>query len=391
MTYVKKGLFLIIGTALMVILVPAAGGVYLLPQALLQPLEENEMWSAVGEMIGLMLLPGGVVGFAACHSRLLGAAEFAVFAVCGFVGGPNPWWMVTAALLVLSYLFCIHDRVGRYDELGAYDRISVLVPAIGATRWIEKTGPVAVCNAIGKVIAVILMIAAAALPYFQTFANQNIQRGTAAGIALAGSPLVAFGNTLTGVMLYHVFLPLCAVLCAKYLFFKLKLAKVIAFVLGGYNAYRGLFILMPVLLSVANGGAAPDEEIGLPVFDNLFGAEACFLVAMLLGGVACIAVAVGKKSNLITDFCVSEGGCPAMKCITMAALLSVLAYVVAPAVIYVVWIIVAAVFLLLTATAIGAVPKNDNAFDWTWYNMRRNQGMSHNEAFVDAQIHASKK
>ena len=75
----------------------------------------------------------------------------------------------------------------------------------------------------------------------------------------------------------------------------------------------------------------------------------------------------------------------------MAALFSVLAYIISPVVIYVAWAIIALVFLILSAVAISAVPKNDNAFDWTWYNMRRNQGMSHNQAFVDAQIHASQK
>ena len=125
------------------------------------------------------------------------------------------------------------------------------------------------------------------------------------------------------------------------------------------------------------------------MFDNLFGVEACFLVAMLLGGIMCIKIALDKKSNFITKVCISEDGSSAVKCILMAALFSVLAYIISPVVIYVAWAIIALVFLILSAVAISAVPKNDNAFDWTWYNMRRNQGMSHNEAFVDAQIHTS--
>ena len=391
MTYIKKGFFLIVGTALMVILLLAAGGVHLLPEYVFKSLMENELWSAVGGMFTMMLLPGAVVGFAACNSRILGLVEFAVFVVCGFIGGLNLWWIITAVLLVLSYLFCIRDNVGFYDDLNTYDRISVLVPAIGATHFIEEYGLEDIFNTIGKIVAVILMIGAVVCPYFQTFANQNIERGTVVGNALAGSPLVAFGNTLTGVMLYHVFLPLCAVLCAKYLFFKLKLAKVIAFVLGGYNAYRGLFILMPILLSVSNGGATPDQEIGLPVFDNLFGIEACFLTAMLLGGIMCIKIALDKKNNFITKVCISEDGSSAVKCILMAALFSVLAYIISPVVIYVAWAIIALVFLILSAVAISAVPEGGNGFDWTWYNMRRNQGMSHNQAFVDAQIHASQK
>ena len=78
----------------------------------------------------------------------------------------------------------------------------------------------------------------------------------------------------------------------------------------------------------------------------------------------------------------------AMKCILMAALFSVLAYIISPVVIYVAWAIIALVFLILSAAAMNAVPEG-GGFDWTWYNMRRNQGMSHNEAFVDAQIHTS--
>ena len=388
MTYIKKGLFLIVGTALMVMLLLAAGGVYLLPEYVFQSLMEGELWSAVGGMFSMMLLPGAVVGFAACHSRILGTLEFAVFVVCGFIGGLNLWWIITAVLLCLSYLFCIRDNVGFYDDLGTYDRISVLVPAVGATRFIEALGLEDLFDAIGKIVAVILMIGAVVCSYFQTFANQNIERGTVVGNALADSPLVTFGNTLTGVMLYYVFLPLCAVLCAKYVFFKLKLAKIIAFVLGGYNAYRGCFILMPILMSVANGGASPDEEIGLPVFDNLFGIEACFLVAMLLGGIMCIKIALDKKSNFITKVCINEDGSSAVKCILMAALFSVLAYIIAPAVIYVAWAIIAFIFLCMSAAAMNAIPEG-GGFDWTWYNMRRNQGMSHSEAFVDAQIHAS--
>ena len=360
----------------------------MLPEYVFKSLMENELWSAVGGMFSMMLLPGAVVGFAACHSRILGVLEFAVFVVCGFIGGLNLWWIITAVLLILSYLFCIRDNVGFYDDLNTYDRISVLVPAIGATHFIEEFGLEDIFNTIGKIVAVILMIGAVVCPYFQTFANQNIERGTVVGNALANSPLVTFGNTLTGVMLYYVFLPLCAVLCAKYLFFKLKLAKVIAFVLGGYNAYRGCFILMPILMSVANGGASPDEEIGLPVFDNLFGVEACFLVAMLLGGIMCIKIALDKKSNFITKVCINEDGSSAVKCILMAALFSVLAYIIAPVVIYVAWAIIAFIFLCLSAAAMNAIPEG-GGFDWTWYNMRRNQGMSHNEAFVDAQIHTS--
>ena len=76
----------------------------------------------------------------------------------------------------------------------------------------------------------------------------------------------------------------------------------------------------------------------------------------------------------------------------MAALFSVLAYIISPVVIYVAWAIVALVFLILSAVAISAVPEGGNGgIDWTWYNMRRNQGMSHSEAFNDARIHASQK
>lgn len=49
MTYIKKGFFLIVGTALMVILLLAAGGVHLLPEYVFKSLMENELWSAVGE------------------------------------------------------------------------------------------------------------------------------------------------------------------------------------------------------------------------------------------------------------------------------------------------------------------------------------------------------
>ena len=62
MTYIKKGFFLIVGTALMVVLLLAAGGVHLLPEYVFKSLMENELWSAVGGMFSMMLLPGAVVG-----------------------------------------------------------------------------------------------------------------------------------------------------------------------------------------------------------------------------------------------------------------------------------------------------------------------------------------
>lgn len=105
-----------------------------------------------------MLVPGFVVGYAACQSRILGAVWFIGFVVLGFISGISVWWMVTAVLLILSYIFCISENVGDYDDLDTYDKLCVLIPAFGAMRFIDRFGLEGFFGVIGKILSVIAII-----------------------------------------------------------------------------------------------------------------------------------------------------------------------------------------------------------------------------------------
>ncbi len=392
MKYLKKGLFLIVSTAAMVLLLLASGGKYLLPNYYFTYLMDSDIWGAVGGLFSMMLLPGAVVGFAACHSRVLGAFEFVIFVVCGFISGLNLWWIITAVLLVLSYLFCIQKHIGDYDNLEAYDKVSVLIPPIGAMRFTEAVRFKAALNIVGKVIGVICIILSVALPYFQLFAEQNMGTDSFYGKLMTDSAwvkaLMDFGGTLFGVTLYYIFLPLCSVLLLKYLFFKPMIAKIYSFIVGGYNAYRGFFIFMPILFSVGRGGSTGYAEGGNPIFNNLFGLEAVFMMSMLIGGALCIRIAIARKCGFIAKVCMSKDGIASVKCILMAGLCSAIIFIISPAVIYIVWAILMLIFLFLSVACMNMVPEGKSNFDWEHYNMLRNQGVSENDAWTMARMKA---
>lgn len=109
-----------------------------------------DVWNAVGGLFSLMLVPGFVVGYAACQSRILGAVWFIGFVVLGFISGISVWWIVTAVLLILSYIFCISENVGDYDDLDTYDKLCVLIPAFGAMRFVDRFGLEGFFGVIGK-------------------------------------------------------------------------------------------------------------------------------------------------------------------------------------------------------------------------------------------------
>lgn len=85
----KKVITLLFGTAFMVVLMLAAGGIYLLPENFMGAYTNmyTDVWTAVGGLFSLMLVPGFVVGYAACQSRILGAVWFVGFVVLGFISG----------------------------------------------------------------------------------------------------------------------------------------------------------------------------------------------------------------------------------------------------------------------------------------------------------------
>ena len=72
----KKIITLLFGTALTVILMLTAGGIYILPQNLLLVYTYADLWNAVGGLFSFMLVPGFTVGYALCQSRILGAVYF---------------------------------------------------------------------------------------------------------------------------------------------------------------------------------------------------------------------------------------------------------------------------------------------------------------------------
>ncbi len=389
---IKKILFLLFGATLMMLLVLAIGGVHLLPEYVLGSLMQSGVWQGVGEIFGLMLLPGLVVGYAACQHKVVGIIAYALFLTCGVIGGFNLWWVATAVLMVASYFVCVEPCL-QNPKPEAYQQLGCYVPALGALQIIGKYGLDKTANVIGKIIGAVMMVAAVLLPYLQAFADTNIESGSMLGEWMRETPaamaFIDFGNTLSGVMLYYVFLPLNAVICAKYLFDMPKLAKIIGYVMGGYNAYRGTFIVMPILTSATSGGASSQVKSGHPLFDNLFGVEACFMVAMLLGGILCILIARGKGEKLLSGFCQPQTGCPAIGCLFVAILVTLAVYAIAPCIISVAWIVVALVFLMLSTVAINMMPKS-KGFDWGYYNMLRSHGLSESDAFAQAQMRSQR-
>ena len=177
----KKAMILIIGAVMTAVMMLASGGTYLLPESIMGIYMHSGIWDVVGGVFGLMLVPGFTVGYAACQSRILGAIYFIAFIVLGLLSGISIWWIATAVLLILSYIFCISENVGYYDELEAYDRICVLVPAFGALRFIDRFG-------LEGIFGVVLL------------------------------RLKDFGRTLFGITVIFVFLPLFSVYSARYSF-----------------------------------------------------------------------------------------------------------------------------------------------------------------------------
>ncbi|MGN0455210.1 MAG: hypothetical protein ACI4G1_08590 [Ruminococcus sp.] len=339
----KKVITLLFGTALMVVLVLAAGGIYLLPENVMGVYMYADVWNAVGGLFSLMLVPGFVVGYAACQSRILGAVWFIGFVVLGFISGISVWWIVTAVLLILSYIFCISENVGDYDDLDTYDKLCVLIPAFGAMRFIDRFGLEGFFGIIGKILSVLAIL----LDFVLLFALWIVPKDEASAFGTVIMQIKDFGSTLFGVVVIFVFLPLFSVYSAKYSFIKPGLAKVLACIFGGYDIMRGAFVIMPVLFNTAGGGETSIEGASL-VFNNMFGIEACLLMAMLLGGILCVKTAFGKKLALVAQFCLTKDGTASLRCLMMAALSAVLVFSIAPAAIFILWLAAASVILLVT-------------------------------------------
>lgn len=343
----KKVITLLFGTALMVVLMLAAGGIYLLPENFMGVYMYADVWNAVGGLFSLMLLPGFVVGYAACQSRILGAVWFIGFVVLGFISGISIWWIVTAVLLILSYIFCISENVGDYDDLNTYDKLCVLIPAFGALRFIDRFGLEGFFGVIGKMLSVLAIL----LNFALMFALWIVPKNEASTFGTVIMQIKTFGSTIFGVIVIFVFLPLFSVYSAKYSFIKPGLAKVLAVIFGGYDIMRGAFVTMPALLGGLNLTMDTSMESASPIFNNMFGIEACFLMAMLLGGILCVKAAFGKKLGTVAQFCLTKDGTASLRCLMMAALSTVLVFSIAPAAIFIVWL--AAVAVLMVAYLIA--------------------------------------
>ena len=348
----KRGMILLLGTVLMVVLMLAAGGIYLLPKDMAGVFMYADVWNSVGGLFSLMLVPGAVVGYAACQSRALGAVWFVGFVVLGFVSGISIWWIVTAALLILSYLFCIGENVGIYDDLDTYDKLCVLVPAFGALRFIDRFGLEGFFGVIGRILSFLAII----LNFALMFALWIVPKNEASAFGTVIMQIKTFGSTLFGVVVIFVFLPLFTVYSAKYSFIKPGLAKGLACIFGGYDIIRGAFVTMPALLGGLNLTMDTAMEGASTIFNNMFGMEACFLMAMLLGGILCVKNAFGKKLGLVARFCLTKDGTASLRCLMMAALATVLVFSIAPAAIFIVWLAVVAVILLLARIFMAMVP-----------------------------------
>lgn len=340
----KKVITLLFGTALMVVLMLAAGGIYLLPENVMGAYMYADVWTAVGGLFSLMLVPGFVVGYAACQNRILGAIWFIGFVVLGFISGISVWWIITAVLLILSYIFCIRENVGDYDDLDTYDKLCVLVPAFGALRFIDRFGLEGFFGAIGKILSVLAII----LNFALLIALWIVPKDEASAFGMFIMQIKDFGSTMFGVIFIFVFLPLFSVYSAKYSFIKPGLAKTLAIIFGGYDIMRGAFVTMPILLNAATGSGGTSTEGESPIFNNMFGIEACFLMAMLLGGILCVKTAFGKKLGLTAQFCLTKDGTASLRCLMMAALSTVIVFSIAPAAIFIVWLVAVVVIAIVT-------------------------------------------
>ena len=348
----KKVITLLFGTALMVVLMLAAGGIYLLPENVMGAYMYADVWTAVGGLFSLMLVPGFVVGYAACQNRILGAIWFIGFVVLGFISGISVWWIITAVLLILSYIFCIRENVGDYDDLDTYDKLCVLVPAFGALRFIDRFGLEGFFGVIGKILSVLAII----LNFAVLIALWIVPKDEASAFGTVIMQIKTFGSTLFGVVFIFVFLPLFTVYSAKYSFIKPGLAKVLACIFGGYDIMRGAFVTMLIILSATTGDGDTSVEGSSPIFNNMFGIEACFLMAMLLGGILCVKTAFGKKLGLTAQFCLTKDGTASLRCLMMAALTTVLVFSIAPAAIFIVWLAAVVVILLVIGILIAMTP-----------------------------------
>lgn len=346
----KKVILLFLSAVLMTVLMLAAGGTYLLPESIMGMYMYSGVWDAVGGLFSLMLVPGAAVGYAACQSRVLGIIYYVGFLVLGFVGGVNAWWIAAAVLLILSYIFCIGENVGIYDELDAYDKLCVLVPAFGALRFIDRFGLEGFFGAIGKVLSVLAII----LNFALMAALWIVPKDALSAFGTAVTQIKDFAGTLFGAVVIFVFIPLFSVYSARYSFIKPGLAKVLSCVFGGYDVMRGAFVTMPILMHSAGGGDTAEEVEG--AFGNIFGVEACFLMAMLLGGILCVKTAFGKKLGLAAQFCLTKDGTSSLRCLMMASLSTVLVFGIAPAAIFTVWLAAAVVILLMGAFAVSLYP-----------------------------------
>ena len=340
----KKVITLLFGTALMVVLMLAAGGIYLLPENVMGAYMYADVWTAVGGLFSLMLVPGFVVGYAACQNRILGAIWFIGFVVLGFISGISVWWIITAVLLILSYIFCIRENVGDYDDLDTYDKLCVLVPAFGALRFIDRFGLEGFFGVIGKILSVLAII----LNFVVLIALWIVPKDEASAFGMVIMQIKDFGSTMFGVIFIFVFLPLFSVYSAKYSFIKPGLAKTLAIIFGGYDIMRGAFVTMPALLGGLNLTMDTSMEGASPIFNNMFGIEACFLMAMLLGGILCVKTAFGKKLGTVARFCLTKDGTAPLRCLMMAVLSTVLVFSIAPAAIFIVWLAAVAVIMLVT-------------------------------------------
>lgn len=349
----KKVTVLLLGAVLMTALMLAAGGIYLLPKNLMGAYMFAEVWDAVGGLFSLVLVPGFVVGYAACQSRVLGVIYYIGFLVLGFIGGVNAWWITTAVLLILSYIFCIRENVGAFDGLDTYDRLCVLVPAFGALRFINRFCLEGFFGVIGK----ILSVAAIILNFVLMAALWIVPKDVSSAFGAAVIHVKDFGATLFGVAVIFVFLPLFSVYSAKYSFIKPGLAKVLACIFGGYDIMRGAFVTMPALLGGLNITMDTAMEGASPIFNNMFGIEACFLMAMLLGGILCVKTAFGKKLGLAAHFCLTKDGTASLRCLMMAALSAVLVFGAAPAAIFIMWLAAVVVLMLAFLMAYSVRPR----------------------------------
>lgn len=364
--YVGKSLMIALLGFLMAVFMLAAGGKYIpITKQVLASVYSSEMWYAIGGFFSLMVLPGFAVSYAAVHNRIVGAAMFVFMIVLGFISGISWWWILTAVMILLSFAFFLNENVGEYDVMDGTDKICVLFPLAGAFRFVDKLGLKGLFSALCKILAVLSALVSIVVPLLTAFVKVKDDSSFMAS-------LTSFSQSLTGVLIIEVFMPMFAVLTFAAVFAKPGLAKVVSILACGLNVYRGAHLVM--IASVTKATDVVTGSTTSEFFGNIFGTNFSVLIALTIGSVICIYLAFKKNcTNLWFNFTLDSPGAEACNAMVISAITTGILLMLAPIVMGAAAAVMILAFMLLMLIVLKMVPR-------TSYQDLRRRGYTHDEA-----------